>query len=110
MVGDLNDTPDADPIKDLIGRRSPRLVDLRPVERNGDRGLHSTNQRYDPRRVAWTHFYSATDEYTRLDYQLASKGMARELDRSGTRVQAVSGWGAASDHRPVVARFVTEDR
>ena len=110
VVGDLNDTPDADPIKDLIGRRAPRLVDLRPVERNGDRGLYSANQRYDSRRVAWTHFYWAKDEYSRLDYQLASKGMVRELDRSGTRVQAVSGWGTASDHRPVVARFVAEDR
>ena len=31
VVGDLNDTPNTDPIKDLIGRRAPRLVDLRPV-------------------------------------------------------------------------------
>lgn len=110
VVGDLNDTPNTDPVKDLIGRRAPRLVDLRPVEHNGDQAPHPTNQSYGPRRVAWTHFYWAKDEYSRLDYQLASKGMARELDRSGTRVQAMADWGTASDHRPVVARFFANDR
>ena len=49
-------------------------------------------------------------QYARLDYQLASKGMARELDRSGTQVQAMADWGEASDHRPVVARFFANDR
>lgn len=110
VVGDLNDTPNADPIKDLIGRRAPRLVDLRPVEQNGDQAPNPANQNYGPRRVAWTHFYWAKDEYTRLDYQMASKGMVKELDRSGSRVQVMADWGTASDHRPVVARFFAEDR
>lgn len=110
VVGDLNDTPNTDPIKDLIGRRAPRLVDLRPVEQNGDQAPNPANQNYEPRRVAWTHFYWAKDEYTRLDYQMASKGMVKELDRSGSRVQVMADWGTASDHRPVVARFFAEDR
>ena len=110
VVGDLNDTPNTDPIKDLIGRRAPRLVDLRPVEQNGDQAPNPANQNYGPRRVAWTHFYRAKDEYTRLDYQMASKGMVKELDRSGSRVQVMADWGTASDHRPVVARFFAEDR
>ncbi len=110
VVGDLNDTPNTDPIKDLIGRRAPRLVDLRPVEQNGDQAPNPANQNYGPRRVAWTHFYWAKDEYTRLDYQMASKGMVKELDRSGSRVQVMADWGTASDHRPVVARFFAEDR
>ena len=110
VVGDLNDTPNTDPIKDLIGRRAPRLVDLRPVEQNGDQAPNPANQNYGPRRVAWTHFYWAKDEYTRLDYQMASKGMVKELDRSGSRVQVMADWGTTSDHRPVVARFFAEDR
>ena len=62
-------------------------------------------------RAVWRGLtYWAKDEYSRLDYQLASKGMARELDRSGTRVQAMADWGTASDHRPVVARFFANDR
>jgi endonuclease/exonuclease/phosphatase family metal-dependent hydrolase len=110
VVGDLNDTPNTDPIKDLVGRRAPRFVDLRSVEHNGDQAPHPTNQSYGPRRVAWTHFYWAKDDYSRLDYQLASKGMARELDRSGTRAQTMADWVTASDHRPVVARFFVNDR
>ncbi len=110
LVGDLNDSPDSDPVKDLIGRKKPRLTDLRPVEHNEDQAAHPYNPRYGPRRVAWTHFYGLKDEYSRLDYLLASTGMARELDRTGTRILAVADWGTASDHRPVVARFVAEDR
>ena len=40
VVGDLNDTPNAEPIRGLIGRRVPRLVDLRPLEGKGDHLLH----------------------------------------------------------------------
>ena len=110
VVGDLNDTPNAEPIRDLIGRRVPRLLDLRPFERNGDQLPHPTNPKYLTRRVSWTSHYGLEDSFSRFDYILASKGMARELDRAGTRVHAMADWGVASDHRPVVARFVASDR
>ena len=110
VVGDLNDTPNAEPIRDLIGRRVPRLLDLRPFERNGDQLPHPTNPKYLPRRVSWTSHYGLEDSFSRFDYILASKGMAKELDRAGTRVHAMADWGVASDHRPVVARFVASDR
>lgn len=110
VVGDLNDTPNAEPIRDLIGRCVPLLLDLRPFERNGDQLPHPTNPKYLPRRVSWTSHYGLEDSFSRFDYILASKGMAKELDRAGTRVHAMADWGAASDHRPVVARFVASDR
>ena len=110
IVGDLNDTPDADPIKELIGRRAPKLVDLRPFERNGDKAPHPANPKFVPRRVSWTSFYWKEDSFSRFDYILASAGMVKELDRTGTYVHASADWGLASDHRPVVARFVAEDR
>ena len=110
VVGDLNDTPNAEPIRDLIGRRAPRLLDLRPFEQNGDQLPHPTNPKYLPRRVSWTSHYGLEDSFSRFDYILASKGMVKELDRAGTRVHAMANWGVAADHRPVVARFVAEDR
>ena len=79
VVGDLNNTPDMEPIK--------------AMDRTVWRGLNFTGRKMS----------------SRLDYQLASKGMARELDRSGTRVQVMPDWGAASDYRPVVARFFAND-
>ncbi len=110
VLGDLNDTPNTDPIRELIGRRGARLIDLRPVEQDGDVAPNPYNSRYAPRRVAWTHFYHVKDEYSRLDYTLASRGLARELDREGCRVETVRDWGLASDHRAVVVRFFAEDR
>ena len=110
VVGDLNDTPNTDPIREIVGRRGPRLMDLRPVEDNGDSAPHPYNPRSSPRRVAWTHFYHVKDEYSWLDYTLASRGKFREMDASGCRVQAMRDWGVASDHRPVVVRFFAEDR
>ncbi len=110
IVGDLNDTPDTDTIKELIGRRAPKLVDLRPFERNGDQAPHPANPKFVPRRVTWTSFYWKEDSFSRFDYILASGAMLKELDRAGTFVHASADWGVASDHRPVVARFVAEDR
>ena len=104
VVGDMNDRPNAAPIRELIGRRKPRLVDLRPFERR-EQGLGA-----GPRRVTWTSFFRTEDSFSRFDYILASGGMAREMDRRGTYVHAMAGWGLASDHRPVVARFMAEDR
>lgn len=110
VVGDLNDKPNAPPIRTLIGRRAPRLVDLRPAERNGTELLIPGIQKKSGRQITWTYFYHAEDRFSRFDYIMASSGMNRELDPSGTFVYAAKGWGVASDHRPVVARFVAENR
>ena len=110
VVGDLNDTQDQPPIRTLLGSKAPKLVDLRPYERNGDRALHPQNAKFIPRRVAWTSFYWKEDSYSRFDYLIASAGMNRELRREGTFVYAMADWGLASDHRLLVGEFFAEDR
>jgi endonuclease/exonuclease/phosphatase family metal-dependent hydrolase len=50
------------------------------------------------------------DTYSRLDYILISKGMAKEWVKEESYVLAIPNWGVASDHRPIVAGFVANDQ
>jgi endonuclease/exonuclease/phosphatase family metal-dependent hydrolase len=93
----------------VVGRGRGALSDLRPAERNGD-NAPSANPRYDPRHVTWTHFYGKEDTYSRIDYILVSRGLAREWQPENSYVLALPNWGIGSDHRPVVAAFHAEDR
>lgn len=109
VLGDFNDTKDAKPVRTVIGQGRTRLVDTRPAEQNGDDALPS-NPRWDPRNVTWTHYYGKEDSYERIDYLLVSPGMAREWDKSATRILRLPNWGVGSDHRPIIAGFVAIDR
>jgi endonuclease/exonuclease/phosphatase family metal-dependent hydrolase len=111
VLGDFNDTKDSPTVRAVIGRagRRPGLVDTRPAERNGDAAA-SPVPYFDPRHVTWTHYYGKEDTYSRIDYILLTRGMAREWVRSGTYVLALADWGVGSDHRPLVAEFLGEDR
>jgi endonuclease/exonuclease/phosphatase family metal-dependent hydrolase len=109
VLGDFNDTKDAPSTKAIIGRGKRKLVDTRPAELNGDAAWRSDDFR-EPRTVAWTHYYSKEDTYSRIDYVLLSQGMAREWVTNATWVLAMPGWGIASDHRPLVATFEAADR
>jgi endonuclease/exonuclease/phosphatase family metal-dependent hydrolase len=109
VVGDLNDTKDSRSTRAIIGIGKGKLVDTRPAEKNGD-NTPPANPAWDPPNITWTHFYGKEDTYSRIDYILLNQGMAREWVRDGTRVLAMPNWGAASDHRPVVATFIAEDK
>jgi endonuclease/exonuclease/phosphatase family metal-dependent hydrolase len=110
VLGDLNDFKDSRPVRTVIGRSSNRqLVDTRPAESNGDTRIPE-KPGYSPMNIAWTHFYGKEDTYARLDYLLLSKGMAAEWVEQGTWVLARPHWGEASDHRPIRAEFVAEER
>lgn len=106
VAGDLNDVKDSRSTRAVLGRGARALVDTRPAESNGDT-LPSANPRFEPRRVTWTHFYGKEDTYSRIDYILLSREMARDWIPEETRVLALPNWGAGSDHRPVVAAFRT---
>lgn len=110
VLGDLNDTYDAKPIKEIIGRGKTKLVDTRPAERNGDNLPHPTNPHYSPRNITWTHYYGVEDTYSRIDYLLLSPAMAREWVKDETYIPAIPNWGIGSDHRPVLATFEATDR
>ncbi len=109
VLGDLNDTKDSAPIRALLGRGNGRLVDSRPSERNGDTGF-TPNPRWQPRTVAWTHYYGVEDTYSRVDYVLLHPNAAREWKAAESYVAAIPDWGVASDHRPVVVVLEPRDR
>jgi len=109
VVGDFNDTKDSQSTKAVIGRGKTKLVDTRPAERNGD-NVPSPNPAWAPRNITWTHFYGKEDVYSRIDYILASPGMAREWVTNETYVLTMPNWGVASDHRPIVATFEATDQ
>jgi len=109
VLGDLNDVRDSNSTRTVIGRGRTALIDARPAERNGD-NQPNPNPRYEPRNITWTHHFGKEDTYSRIDYILFSRGMAREWDTNGTFVLTFPNWGVGSDHRPIVATFFAGDR
>jgi endonuclease/exonuclease/phosphatase family metal-dependent hydrolase len=109
VLGDLNDTQETPAVKTVMGRGTRALVDTRPAERHGDSAFRAASNS-ESRAVTWTYFYGKTDTYSRIDYIFLSRGMAREWDRSGTFVLSNPNWGVASDHRPLVATFLAEEK
>lgn len=109
VLGDFNDLPRSEPIRKIIGPRGRlALIDTRPGERPPDR-LPVASGHPASSAVTWTYHYPHDDTYTRVDYILLSRGMAREWQPTNSYVLAMPDWAAASDHRPVVAGFLARD-
>lgn len=109
VLGDFNDLRDSQPVRLIVDRGRRGLVDTRPAERNGA-NQPDPNPHISPHPVTWTYHFDRDDTYSRVDYILLSRGMAREWDTNGTYVLSLPDWGLASDHRPIVARFFAEER
>ncbi len=109
VLGDFNDIKDASSTKAIIGRGKNGLFDTRPAERNGDNQPNPI-ARFEPRNITWTHYYGKEDSYSRIDYILVSPGMKREWLSNETYIATAPNWGVASDHRPIVAGFLAEDK
>jgi endonuclease/exonuclease/phosphatase family metal-dependent hydrolase len=110
VAGDLNDTRDTKAIRSIVSAgRKHALIDTRPAEQNGD-DQPNNNAHYPPPQITWTHYFGKEDTYSRIDYILLSKGMSREWLSNETFIVKVPNWGIGSDHRPIVATFVAEER
>lgn len=96
VVGSLNDDPLSAPLRECTGPEGPEgLIDLRPADSAGD---------------VWTHFNGELDLYSRVDYLLASPGMALENLSGNTCVVRHPAAARASDHRPVLGFFLMRDQ
>ena len=58
----------------------------------------------------WTYYWSYADQYSRFDFIFASRGFMREVEAGKSYIFSARNWYVASDHRPLVLRFVAEDR
>lgn len=108
VLGDLNDYKNSKPVRAVIGRGKHQLLDTRPAERKA--ALAVSQPTSDGPAVTWTHYYSAQDVYSRLDYILLSPGMAREWVPNESYVLAIPNWAKGSDHRPVVVTINAQDK
>ena len=98
VAGDMNDTFDSSPIKEIQYRRykaEKRLYDLRP---------------YDKSHASWTHYYDKSDEYSRIDYFFSSYAMLSEINYDTLVIPHSPHWFIASDHRPMLLSFTPENK
>ena len=86
--GDFNDTRNEPVFQEISGiRSSAGFMDAIPAkDESGDR---------------WTHYWKEADQYARIDFIFASKGLMPEIVRDSGRVNRSPAWNDASDHRAV---------
>lgn len=89
LFGDLNDSKNSPAVSGLTGRRgtATAMTILPLADRQGD---------------SWTYHWAEADEYSRIDYMMASNLLRRLVDRRGSLIPRESDWMKASDHRPLV--------
>jgi endonuclease/exonuclease/phosphatase family metal-dependent hydrolase len=95
--GDFNDTKNEPAIQEIMGpKKSPHhMADLWARDDLGDR---------------WTHYWKTADQYSRIDYIFVSPALFREVVLNKSRIYRSDIWNDASDHRPVFATIVAEDK
>jgi endonuclease/exonuclease/phosphatase family metal-dependent hydrolase len=88
--GDFNDTKDQPMFHAVTGPRGTpgHLNDLWCRDQFGDK---------------WTYYWKVGDQYSRIDYLMASAGLWPEVNRASATVYRSEHWSEASDHRPIFA-------
>ena len=97
LFGDLNDTKNQYPIREIIGWKGApnHMMDL---------WLH------DSRGEHWTYYWKAADEYSRVDYLLASPALVKEVIAEKCGINDSPYWNEASDHRAIYAVILAVNR
>ena len=97
LFGDLNDTKNQYPIRQIIGLKgAPNyMMDL---------------WLRDSRNERWTYYWKTADEYSRIDYLLVSPGLVREVLTEKCGIDDSPGWNEASDHRAIYAAILPVDQ
>lgn len=97
LFGDLNDTKNEYPVRELIGTKgTPNyMMDLWLT---------------DSRKERWTYFWKTADTYSRIDYIMVSPAMVKEVDLSKSGINDLPVWSDASDHRLIYAVINPVDR
>lgn len=97
LFGDLNDTKNEYPVRQIIGSKGARnyMMDLWLRDSRGER---------------WTYYWKTADEYSRIDYLLVSPGLAREVVLEKCGIDDSRFWNEASDHRAIYAVIFAVDR
>lgn len=92
VYGDFNDHPRSLSTRAILGTYRTPLY-LTPVHVKDSRGDR------------WTHYYSAQQSYSRIDFVAVSKALKPQVDRKLSRIIDSAEWNVASDHRPVFIGF-----
>jgi endonuclease/exonuclease/phosphatase family metal-dependent hydrolase len=97
LFGDLNDTKNEYPVREIIGWKGApnHMMDLWLRD---SRGEH------------WTYYWKAADEYSRVDYLLVSPALAKEVIAEKCGINDSPFWNEASDHRAIYAVIFAADR
>ncbi len=95
--GDFNDAKNQPMFAEVSGVRGTanHMADLPARDALGDR---------------WTHHWPVADEYSRIDYLFASRGLLPEVKRDSATVNRSEFWETASDHRAVSVTIVPVEK
>lgn len=96
VYGDFNDTRDQPGVKAVKGLRgSPALLsEIVAEDASGER---------------WTYYYPEADEYSRIDFLLASPALLPEVREAQSFLYGGKDWIKASDHRPLTTVIRADD-
>ncbi|WP_395731086.1 endonuclease/exonuclease/phosphatase family protein [Prosthecobacter sp.] len=88
-------------------RNDPSLSEIMGSPRSAETSLTDILLR-DENGEVWTHFWDATDIYSRLDYCFTSRLLRPHIDTRSSFVHADRDFYKASDHRPLILKISPE--
>ncbi len=97
VYGDFNANRNEAPIRAIQGKR-------------GSDTYLETIYLKDHEGMSWTHFWEFADVYSRIDFIMVAPGLRPEVNFSGCRILWRDDWLEGSDHRPLLATLIAEER